>query len=166
LLAVVMKTEGTNIWTDSRALLDYGFNDYNSVSLTEAGKFVGEVPVRYGVGGSVPVQTGYSLNYNFSKDNSANFQSEVRLVTGVNAPVKAGAKLGELVFFAGERELGRVDLIAQKQVDRKLIAHIWPWLTVIPVLAVLLALIQLHNIARRRRWKKYRQKYYLPQNDR
>jgi D-alanyl-D-alanine carboxypeptidase (penicillin-binding protein 5/6) len=45
LLAVVMKTEGSNIWTDSTALLDYGFDAYNNVSLIEAGKNIGEVPV-------------------------------------------------------------------------------------------------------------------------
>jgi len=165
LVAVVMKTEGSNIWTDSTALLDYGFNAYNNVSLTEAGKFVGEVPVRYGVDGSVPVQTGYSLTYNFMKDKAADFRSEVKLAANVTAPVNAGTKLGELVFFAGERELGRVDLITQKQVERKIFAQTWLWFIAAPILAILLTIVRLHNISRRRRWKKYKQKYYLPQND-
>ncbi|TEB18014.1 D-alanyl-D-alanine carboxypeptidase DacB precursor [Pelotomaculum sp. FP] len=165
LVAVVLKTEGANIWTDSQTLLDYGFNDYNNICLTEAGKFVGEVPVRYGLDESVPVQTGCSLNYNFPTDNTADFRPEVKLAANVNAPVKAGTKLGELVFFEGDRELGRVDLIAQKQVDRKLLVQICPWLIAAPVLALLLVIVRLHNNARRRRWKRYKQKYYLSQDN-
>lgn len=170
LVAVVMKSEGNNIWTDSEKILDYGFNVYNNVNLTEAGKFVGEVPVRFGVEEFVPVQTGFSLNYNFTNDKTADFRPEVELAASVTAPVNAGTKLGELVFFADDRELGRVDLIAQKQVERKIFAQIWPWFIAIPLLAVLLVIVRLHNNARRRRWEKYRQKYrqgyYLSQNNR
>lgn len=165
MLAVVMKSEGNNIWTDSTALLDYGFDAYNNVNLIQAGKVIGEVPVRYGVIDSVPVLTGSSMSYNFTKDKTADFREEVRLAADVAAPVKTGAKLGELVFFAGAYELGRVDLTAQKQVDRKIIARVWPWFTAVPILFVLALLVRMHNIARRKRWKRYRQKYYLPQND-
>jgi D-alanyl-D-alanine carboxypeptidase (penicillin-binding protein 5/6) len=165
LLAVVIKTEGSNIWTDSTALLDYGFNAYHNVSLIEAGKYIGDVPVSYGEVDSVPVQTGSSLHYNFTKDKTADFRQEVRLPADVAAPVKAGTKLGELVFFAGERELGRVDLIAQQQVNRQILAQSWPWFIAVPSLLVLFVLVRLHNINRRRRWENYRQKYYLSQKD-
>jgi len=60
--------------------------------------------------------------------------------------------------------LGRVDLIAKKQVDQSVFARVWPWLVVLPVLIAFLVLIRLHNLARRRRWRKYRQKFNLPQN--
>lgn len=165
LLAVVMKTEGNNIWTDSTALLDYGFDVYYNVSLTEAGKYIGEVPVSYGDVDSVPVQTGSSLHYDFTRDKTADFRQEVRLPANVAAPVKAGTKLGELIFYSGERELGRVDLIAQKQVNKTILARSWPWFTAVPLLLVLFVLVRQHNINRRRRWEKYKQKYYLPQND-
>lgn len=165
ILAVVLKTEGDNIWTDSMTLLDYGFNNYQNVCLTEAGKYAGEVPVRFGSDETVPVQTGCSLDYNFAKDESPDFRPEVRLAAHVNAPVKTGTKLGEVVYFAGDRELGRVDLIAQKQVERKVLARIWPYLIAAPVLVVLLAIVRLHNKARRRRWKRYKEKYYLYQNN-
>lgn len=166
LLAVVLKTEGENIWTDSKALLDYGFDNYKNVCLTEAGKNAGEVAIRFGAAESVPVLTGCSLNYNFANDENADFRPEVQLAASVTAPVKAGAKLGEVVYFAGDREIGRVDLIAQEQVERKVLAHIWPWLITAPVLFFLLVLIRLHNLARRKRWKRYKEKYYLYQNNR
>lgn len=162
LIAVVMKSEGNNIWTDTKNLLDYGFDHFNSLSLTEAGKFVTDAPVRFGVSEVVPVQTGYSLTYNFPGDKQAEFRQEVVLKENITAPVKAGAKLGELAFYSGDRELGRVDLVAQQEVKRRISAHWWPWLLLALGLFVILAIIRYHSNARRKRWERYnKRKYYL-----
>ncbi|MGI6491507.1 MAG: D-alanyl-D-alanine carboxypeptidase [Peptococcaceae bacterium] len=162
LLAVVMKAEGNNIWSDSMALLDYGFNGFINVCLTEAGKPAGEIEVYYGESESVPVQTGCSLYYNFPKYQEVALRTEVQQAAIIKAPVKEGAKLGELVYFSGDYELGRVDLLAQKQVERKFLTKIWPWVIVVLLLAVLVLLVRKHNMARRRRWHKYRQRNRLP----
>lgn len=160
LIAVVLKSEGS-IWADSAKLLDYGFNEFENVTLTASGKVVSEVPVKFGLPESVPAQTGNSLAYNFPKDGRAEIRQEVFLKEDLTAPVKAGVKLGELAFFSGDRELGRVDLLAQYEVKRKIMARWWPWALVALGLLGLLGLIRRHNMVRRRRWERYRRKYYL-----
>ncbi|MCL6634464.1 MAG: D-alanyl-D-alanine carboxypeptidase [Peptococcaceae bacterium] len=162
LLSVVMKSEGNNIWTDATGLLDYGFKEFQLVSLTAAGRYVTDAPVRFGEAGTVPVQTGSSLAYNFPAGKQPGVRQEVILRNGIAAPVKAGEKLGELVFFAGDRELGRVDLLAQREVKRRLSAQGWPWLFLAAGLLVMAAVVRYHSHARRRRWERfYRRKYYL-----
>lgn len=163
LIAVVMKSEGSNIWPDSTKLLDYGFSEYNSVSLTAAGKFVADAPVKFGVSGTVPVQTGNSLSYDFPKDKQGAVRQEVVIKDGgVTAPVKAGQKLGQLVFYTGDQELGRVDLVSQREVKRRIFSQWWPWLFIVLALLVVLAIIRYHNKARRKRWSRYnKRKYYL-----
>lgn len=160
LIAVVMKSEGSNIWTDSKKLLDYGFNEFRSVSLTEAGKFVTDAPVRFGVSEMVPIQTSSSKAYSFPKDNQAEVSQQVVLKENVTAPVKAGEKLGEMIFFSGDQELGRVDLVAQQEVKRRLLSQWWPWFLLVLGLFVILSIIRYHNRARRRRWERYKKKYY------
>ncbi|HCX78760.1 MAG TPA: D-alanyl-D-alanine carboxypeptidase, partial [Firmicutes bacterium] len=61
LIAVVLKSEGNYIWSDTITLLDYGFNEFKNVSLIEAGKYVADTRVRSGVSDTVPAQTGFSL---------------------------------------------------------------------------------------------------------
>jgi len=161
LIAVVFKDEGSNIWTDSMALLDYGFNYFDNVCLTQAGKSAGEVEVYYGKSETVPVQTGSSLYYNFPKDQAVDIRTEVQQAGIIKAPVKEGEKVGELVFFSGDHELGRVDLLAQKEVDRKTMAKIWPWVIILLLLVVLILLVRKHNLARRKRWDEYRQRNRL-----
>lgn len=162
LIAVVMKSEGSNLWTDSKKLLDYGFGEFNSVSLTEAGKFVTDAPVRFGVSKAVPVQTGSSLTYNFLRSNQDEVRQQVVLKENIKAPVRAGEKLGEVVFLSRDLELGRVDLVAQQEVKRSVSSQWWPWLLLAFGIFVILSIIRYHNKARRKRWERYnRKKYYL-----
>lgn len=162
LISVVMKSEGNNIWTDSMKLLDYGFDEFNSVTLTEAGRYITDAPVRFGVDEMVPLQTGFSLTYNLPRDKKDGVRQEVMLRGNITAPVRAGEKLGELAFFSGEQELGRVDLLAQQEVKRRVSAQWWLWFLLVAALFVIIAIIRYHSNARRRRWERYyRRKYYL-----
>lgn len=162
LIAVVMKSEGTDIWSDSTKLLDYGFTDFSPATLVEAGQYVSDVPVQYGVAKTVHAQTGSSLTYNFTRDEKPQIRQEIIIFDKNVAPVQAGKKLGEIVFFAGGQELGRVDLVAQQEVQRKLLAKWWFWLMLLAALGTAAA-IALYQIGqRRRRWKMYnKRKYYL-----
>lgn len=165
LIAVVMKSEGYDIWTDSSKLLDCGFIEFNQTALVEAGKHVTDAPIKYGVTKTVAAQTGSSLVYDFSKDAAPQIRQEIILSDGIAAPIQAGKKLGEMVFFSGSQELGRVDLVAQQGTKRKITAMWWFWLVILAVFAaaaaVAIALYQ--NRQRRRRWKIYnrRKHYYL-----
>lgn len=160
LLAVVLKSEGS-IWNDATKLLDHGFNNYSNVALIEAGKVVADVPVRYGVTKVVSAQTAGYLTYNFAKNSQQGIRQEILFQENITAPVQAGSKIGELAFYSGELELGRVDLLAQHEVKRKIWTVWWTWLIAAAVLYLAFNLIRAHNRARRRRWSNYRRKYYL-----
>ncbi len=160
LITVVFKSEGSNIWTDSMKLLDYGFNEFELVCLADAGSFVADVPVSFGIMKTVSIQTGRTMTYNFNRDRPEDISQQIFLDEEIVAPVKAGSKLGELAFFSGELEIGRVDLLAQHEVGRRISAQWWAWSILAALLLVLLAIIRYHNILRRRRWEMYKQKYY------
>jgi len=161
LISVVMKSEGNDIWTDSEKLLEYGYKEFTSISLTEAGRYVIDVPVRFGTEKMVPLQTGFPLTCNLPRDKQDGIKKEVMLRKDITAPVRAGEKLGELVFFAGEWELGRVDLLAQQEIARRISAQWWPWFFLAAGLFVIASIIRYHRRIRRRRWEKYyRRKYY------
>lgn len=162
LIAVVLKSEGNYIWSDTITLLDYGFNEFKNVSLIEAGKYVADTRVRSGVSDTVPAQTGFSLTYNLPVDNRQEVRQKIFLDNSIVAPVKAGAKIGELAFYAGDSELGRVDLVAQNGIERKVTSR-W-WLYLIPALGlmILVLIVRYHNLCRRKRWMRYkRQKKQL-----
>jgi D-alanyl-D-alanine carboxypeptidase (penicillin-binding protein 5/6) len=164
LLAVVMKSEGDNIWTDSTSLLDYGFTGFNTVMLYESGMYAADVPVKYGVSKTAPVVTGNVMSYNFPVGSQPEIRQEVVLNEKITAPAKAGSKAGELVLYSGDKELGRVALVLSSEVSRKLTAKLWFWLLMAAILvfAVFILLCFL-DIRRRRLVIKNRRKNYCVQ---
>jgi len=161
LIAVVLNSQGSSIWNDAKVLLDYGFNEFNTVSVTDAAVYVMDTPVKYGEPGTVPVLTGQSLTYDFPRNKPVEIRRDIRLKEEILAPVEAGRKLGELVFFTGEREIGRVDLVSQRAVQRKLSARWWPWLLLALLVLVLRSIYRCRNNSRRRYYISLnRRKYY------
>lgn len=161
LLAVVMKSEGTSIWTDSTSLLDYGFTGFNAFMLYGSGTNVADVPVKYGVSKTAPVVTENVMSYSFPVGSQPEIRQEVVLNEKITAPAKAGIKAGELVFYSGDRELGRVDLVLSNEVSRKLTAKWWFWLLMSAALAVAVFILLCYIDIRRRRLKiQNRRKYY------
>ena len=161
LLAVVMKSEGNNIWSDSTSLLDYGFKDFRRVVLSEAGIFAADAPVKYGVSETVPVVTGNMMSYSFPVGSQPEIRQEVVLNKKITAPAKAGSIAGELAFYAGGLELGRVDLVLQDDIKRKITAKWWFWLLMSAALAAAVFILLCYIDIRRRRLKiQNRKKYY------
>lgn len=151
LIAVVLKSQGSNVYSDAAALLDYGFNSFTPNVLVEKGEVVGRVAVRYGVS-DVTLVAARDFIYNFPVNASSPVERDVILREPVKAPVEQGDVIGELVFTQRESELGRVDLIAQEPVPRKLVARWWFWATQVLVLMFLLGV---RAAALRRRRRRY-----------
>lgn len=161
LISVVLRSEGANIWSDSTALLDYGFTEFKAVTLTEAGEHAADVPVKYGVMQNVPVLTKSAMTYNFPVNSRPEISREALLDEKVAAPAQAGGKAGELAFYAGDMELGRVDLVLRNDVKRKATAQWWFWALVFAALALTVFLLLCYNDVRRRRLIiQNRRKYY------
>ncbi|MCG9968091.1 D-alanyl-D-alanine carboxypeptidase [Pelotomaculum terephthalicicum JT] len=160
LITVVLNSVGTSIWDDTRVLLDYGFAEFNSVSVINAAQYITDARVKYGAPNSVNVFTDQSLSYNFPKDKPVVIRQEARLIEQISAPIKSGDKLGELVFFSGEREIGRVDLVSRQDVEKKRSAYWWPWLSLILLVLLLRSINKFRYKYRRRDFVNMRRRKY------
>lgn len=121
-IAVVLGSEGNNIWTDSKSLLDFGFANFRSVQLVAPGTKITEVPVKSGVSG-VRLITETGLYYTAAKNEQVNASSKVELFPEITAPIAEGQKLGEVRYFKDGRDVGAVSLVAAGKVNRKPLAE-------------------------------------------
>lgn len=161
LIAVVLRSEGSNIWTDASKLLDYGFANFTTHQLVSRGKIMANLPVQYGKD-TVNLLAKDDFYYTFTKQSSTNLQISTEPVEEVSAPVTKGQVLGAVVIRDGEKEVGRVDLVAAQAVERDwqaILKNMTKW--VIPPLVFLLW-IRRRIIANRRRRQRLarRMKYY------
>lgn len=105
-------------------LLDYGFANYqiNKIKIEE--KKIKAVKIKNGVVKSVKpaFPDGDSV---LVKKGTDNFTYDYRVKEKVEAPVKAGDILGEIVVKCGEKELASVPLTAEKDIKKTTFSYIF-----------------------------------------
>lgn len=105
-------------------LLDYGFANYQINKIKFEEKKIKAVKIKNGVVKSVkPVfPDGDSV---LVKKGTDNFTYDYRVKEKVEAPVKAGDILGEIVVKCGEKELASVPLTADKDIKKTTFSYIF-----------------------------------------
>lgn len=101
-------------WTDTKALMDYGFAKYHPYEAVQKGTVFGEVSVS---GSPVErVKTVLAEGYTalFSEEEQESLRMEASLPQETEAPVAAGERLGEAVLWLGEEKIAEIDLLAGK----------------------------------------------------
>lgn len=119
LIAVVMAAPDPKVrFQTTMKLLDYGFANYKLQSGKPEGEVVGQVPVYKGMADTVKASAANTINIVTPKENKAELTSNVQLVESVNAPIKKGDKLGEIVYYSNNKEVARANVIASEDVEK------------------------------------------------
>lgn len=123
LIAVVMKCNGAEHYTDTAALFDYGFANYASVKIAAVSDYTSTVPVTETYNkkavalGKVTIAPSEDVYYTLPKGTDASAVTvKTDIPEGVEGAVKKGQTLGTLqLSYNGKTQT--VDLIAQNAVD-------------------------------------------------
>lgn len=119
LIAVIMGADNSkDRFQDAVKLLDYGFGKC-TFYVDDAVDNVAKVSVAGGVQEEVPVHMDGEFCY---VDTTGADLSQVRrkaeVRKGLRAPVEKGDPAGEMVYYLGDKEIGRQKLVAAESVDR------------------------------------------------
>lgn len=122
LIAVVLKSN--DLWNDASKLLDYGFENFQNVSLINKHKNITNTKIKYG--DDVDLITSEDLYVTVPVD-SPKIYSKIILNPKPTAPIEKGTVLGKLEFYQDKKNIGSINLIAAKDVKRKIHTHWWFW---------------------------------------
>lgn len=117
LIAVVLNSASR--YHDTSKLLDYGFDAFEELPVVTKGEHFATVKVVQGTSRTVPVVAAESLSVLVPKGQSGNYEQKLHLNRLLTAPVKAEHKVGRLTVLVNNQEIGGVDLITARQVDRQ-----------------------------------------------
>ena len=118
LISVILSAENSQIRFDEAAkLLDYGFANYDGVCVAERGEEIQEVIIEKGLLEKMSVITEEALYVMVKKGEDSEIEKKVVLDGIFTAPIERGQKLGELIAYSGDKEIGRVNLIAKDKVE-------------------------------------------------
>ena len=119
LLAVVLGVPTKKGCFDEAAkLLSNGFAGYRTIQAAKAGQPVGTAITVSG--GSVPSVTGIAaadLRLTLPRAEAGEVKVETTIPPTLSAPIKKGQVVGAIVAHRGDRQLGRVDVIAPQDVE-------------------------------------------------
>jgi D-alanyl-D-alanine carboxypeptidase (penicillin-binding protein 5/6) len=116
--AVFATPEPRSHLRESMKLLDWGFANYTAVPIVSQGMVVERLKVNKGVDKEVQLMAAQDLNLIVGKGQNKNLQKKIVADASINAPVAEGQKCGELIVIKDGKEMGKVDLIAEKAVAK------------------------------------------------
>jgi D-alanyl-D-alanine carboxypeptidase (penicillin-binding protein 5/6) len=111
-VAVVLKSTQRGLWQDAKNLLDHGFGNFYSMSLIERGETVLTSVV---AGRTITIAAAEPAQYVGPAVESDPPQMQIAL-NELELPIAKGEKVGEAIFRIGDKELGRVMLVANAAV--------------------------------------------------
>ncbi len=119
MIAVVMAAPDYKIrFEEARKLLEYGFDVSSVYRDDETGK-VCDLEVTGGVEDSVAVGLQEEFTYLDTKGRSLEgVEKKIVLPKTVEAPVQEGDRIGVAVYYLGEEELGRIDIVGFSTVKK------------------------------------------------
>jgi len=119
LISVVFATPETRSHLrESMKLLDWGFANYSAMPIIEAGAIVERLAVTKGMEKEIELVAAQELTLLLGKGQTKNLQKKVVAEEVVTAPIHQGQKYGELIVMRDGKEIGKVDLVAQKSIEK------------------------------------------------
>lgn len=114
-------------------LLDYAYKNFTFVKTAEPNSIVGKARVWKGRGKWAEAIAPIGLGATVEKGKESSVKYVVSMRNDLEAPIKKGTKVGEVVFTCEGQEVGRADLVAKQDVPRGNIFRVF-WDTIVRAL--------------------------------
>jgi D-alanyl-D-alanine carboxypeptidase len=102
-------------WSDHEKLFNYGFDRIERKTLAKPSEFSYSVPVIGSDKLRIPVENSEALSIILPKGTNVNKQ--IKLERYLTAPIKSGDTVGEIIFLAEEKIIGKISLIAKEDAN-------------------------------------------------
>ncbi len=117
LLSVVLASSGMGRFADSIKVLDWGFENYRTITVLRGGYSFGDVKVHRGEFNKVEAVLLTDISHTLPRDASADIMSaRAVLAEKLDAPVKKGDIIGEVTLYEGDEMVGTYSAVAAKSV--------------------------------------------------
>ena len=116
LIAVVLKSNGKDIYSDTHKLLNYGINNFEKVRIGYGNKFIENFPVENGI---IPYVAGITKSdtYYIVHKNKVDLIEEKVTKDTLEAPISKGDVIGKVEYFLDGKKISETDIISTMDID-------------------------------------------------
>lgn len=119
-ISVVLKAIKTNVYSDTRKLIDYAFDNFNLIDVVNSGTILKTVPVEKGIEENVDLVTQDSISKIVPNNyNQSHVAHKIEVEQQIVAPINKGQVLGKVTYTLNGESIGETNLIALQSIDEK-----------------------------------------------
>ena len=119
LIAVIMAAPDFKVrFQETMKLLDYGFANYSAEKGLPEGEKMAEISVTKGMADTVEAVVKEEISFLLEKNAGKDWETKTEILPAVDAPIRKGEKVGEIVYLINGAEVGRTDLVAAENVEK------------------------------------------------
>lgn len=119
IIAVIMGSETSKIrFEESIRLLDYGFANYDSITIGKKGDSLGKIPIHKGNIPYIEATLERDSHILLQKGKAGNITKEILLPEFIESPVVDGQEIGQIIIKMDGSEVDKIKLIAKAGVDK------------------------------------------------
>ena len=129
LISVVMAAEGQNIYTDTVALFEYGFANFQNVEILKKDQIVTSVSVTEGEE-KFNLLAAEDFSLVLSQAEREKVKTEIKTNQTIKEPIKKGEVLGAMLVNLNGKEVKKIDLLSSVEIaaPQKLNSYWWLWI--------------------------------------
>jgi len=117
-IAVVFKSEGRNIYTDSRSLIDYGFENFKNLRVIRQHEVVENIEIERAEKNGLDLLAEKTIVKMLPTSyESVEMEHRVNLIDPITLPIDEGQIMGTVQFFIGETFIAETNLIADRSIS-------------------------------------------------
>jgi len=125
LISVVLKSKGTDVYLDTRKLLDFGFDNFRNFEIVNSGRVIEKVKIPNGKEEELDLITQQRITKTIHNDIQLDdIKSKIYINEDIKAPIFKGQVLGKITYTLNEKIIGESNLIAKNSVEEKTINKI------------------------------------------
>ncbi|SHJ51377.1 D-alanyl-D-alanine carboxypeptidase family protein [Tepidibacter formicigenes] len=118
LISVVLKSEGKDVYRDSRTLLDYGFENYSLKKIVSKKEIIGSKEISFTKERTLKYGPATDFNIVLRKDEDAkNISKKIILNPKLNIPIKKGETIGKIEVYQNKKIISKINLISLNDVN-------------------------------------------------
>lgn len=115
LITVVLNANGTEVYEDTHALLDYGFENFTSKTAVKKGQVIEDLTLN-NADEPLPVSASKTLQYASLKNSDTEITSTVNLSKDLSLPIEKGEIVGTMEYSLKGQPVDTVSLVAEKNI--------------------------------------------------
>lgn len=164
LIAVVLKSTGNEMFSDIHKLFNYGFENFDKVTLATRNEFIQNFQVKNGKLPIVPGVIKNDFSYYIPKDSIDKITQKIEVDEKLKAPIQEGQIIGKVNYFLDGKLVGSADIVSTISIEKDSVASSLEFVRDNWYVGAFLLICAVGTMGyikqKRRKRKKYRRTYY------